>query len=1003
MATITGAISSNYHLPTVQLAHGVIAPCPTTGSAGKCSENWIPAGPAMDTLLNTIFTDETAEFTDIQSTSPSIDLTDWQLTPDLLSTFTTSSNFYITQAISEHGYFEIEFMLANNFWGCNMQFGNSQCGTLIRQGISHLLDKVKFSNGEPSIAGTAAALDNPVPSSAGLSPANPCNWDNGPIPSSLTPVLGASFRSHYPADGTAPCVVGSAAGTAYHLAAASGATSVWQPSISDLDFCAAAAYFIDAGLATGVVNPSTSASTRNCTLTGLTFTPGPPAPFQVEFFVRQDNTPRLHLGDSLAQMICALFGEGYNTGCAALKVDHGPITGFPGFTTSTTTVDLNFGLYTAAFGNVFPFDSSLYLGYSSRFVSGISSIKGGTPTAPCSSLAVPTASAGNYMYMCNTAYDSLANSMEFAPATALTSSDCNSPTGTDPTPGTSGQPVSAVNGSCQGRLDAISAGYQAEDLFGRGAYTFPIFGASDQFGYLQHTPGNTAATWQRVINHEGNGIANFFTWLNAWNSNPTQTGTIREAFKQGIRSASPYIASTVWDFYIVGDIYDSLHIVDPLNNGLDLSWMDVSTIKIPPSGLSYTPPTGTVLAYRMTLWPGLTWQDSSPVTSFDVAYSYLTLLANGAFQSGGASPLAGVTILSPNTFDLDVNNVGPFTRLFVTGLSIFPGKYWTCGTGTQPSTGSAPNIIPAPCTVPATVAQNQWSNAVTAATNCGAACYPVQYALGTAPLASACYPNASLPCSPPAQCNTGTGLSVTGCDTSHFPARLLNADATKVTATFDPIANHILIGSSAWTCGTGTGLGQACAPGNVQSIGVGQSFTLQRNGKGIAPSFPGDYFRSSGNLALWLWAGGPNLSSNWFSIAKSCFGAAPVTLGSTPTVSSCAHWQQGIGTSGATTAPGVGGCPSGTTPCGISVGTNQLSIVKLYSVPVDWLGSATGSASTWNTTPPQGIIALDPLLYEGNAPNPLPAGYPGFTPGGVQTLSSTSGCGSAYPAGQYDC
>ena len=137
-------------------------------------------------------------------------------------------------------------MLANNFWGCNMQFGNSQCGTLIRQGISHLLDKVKFSNGEPSIAGTAAALDNPVPSSAGLSPANPCNWDNGPIPSSLTPVLGASFRSHYPADGTAPCVVGSAAGTAYHLAAASGATSVWQPSISDLDFCAAAAYFIDA-------------------------------------------------------------------------------------------------------------------------------------------------------------------------------------------------------------------------------------------------------------------------------------------------------------------------------------------------------------------------------------------------------------------------------------------------------------------------------------------------------------------------------------------------------------------------------------------------------------------------------------------------------------------------------------------------------------------------------------------------------------------------------------
>jgi len=233
----------------------------------------------------------------------------------------------------------------------------------------------------------------------------------------------------------------------------------------------------------------------------------------------------------------------------------------------------------------------------------------------------------------------------------------------------------------------------------------------------------------------------------------------------------------------------------------------------------------------------------------------------------------------------------------------------------------------------------------------------------------------------------------------------LNADATKVTASFDPIANHILIGSSAWTCGTGTGLGQACAPGNVQSIGVGQSFTLQRTGKGIAPSFPGDYFRSSGNLALWLWAGGPNLSSNWFSIAKSCFGAAPVALGATPTVSSCAHWQQGIGTSGQTTTNASDpGCPVGST-CGIRVGTNQLSIIRLYSVPIDWLGAVNGNALTWNATPPQGIIPLNPILYAGNAPNPLPAGYPSFTPGAAQKLASasTAGCASPYPIGAYDC
>src|SRR5438132_4467410 len=224
--------------------------------------------------------------------------------------------------------------------------------------------------------------------------------------------------------------------------------------------------------------------------------------------------------------------------------------------------------------------------------------------------------------------------------------------------------------------------------------------------------------------------------------------------------------------------------------------------------------------------------------------------------------------------------------------------------------------------------------------------------------------------------------------------------------TYDPLASTKLIGSGPWECVSRAGaLGQGCSSTTLQNPGASGSYTLQRFGKGIAPSFPGDYFRSSGNLALWLWAGGPNLSSNWFSIAKSCFGLAPVPLGPVPSVSSCAHWQQGIGTSGATTAPGTGGCPSGTTLCGIPVGTNQLSIILHYSVPIDWLGSVTGSASTWNTTPPTGIVALDPLLYSGNAPNPLPSGYPNFTAGGVQILypASSKGCEQPYPMGGYDC
>src|SRR5437016_6980984 len=413
LASFSGAISSNFQLPSVHVARATVAPCSTAGS--PCSESWVPAGPAMDTFLATIFTDESAEFQNIQGATPSIDLTDWPLTPDLLSPFTTNSAFYITSTISEHGYFEIEFMLgAGNFWGCNMNFGNSQCGIDIRQGISHLIDKTKFTSNEPTVKGISSPIDNPLPTSnGGLPSPNPCAWDNGVVPASLQPVLGTSLVE----TGT-QCAVGAAGGTSYHLASASAGNGVaWLPTLSDLDMCAAAAHFIDAGLATGVVNPSTNPALRNCSLTNLApaVTAG-----GITFFVRSDNTPRLHLGDSVAQVMCALITGAYTTGCGTdtahtnqVKVQHGPITAFTGFTTSTDHIDVSWHMYTAAFGNVFPFDSSLYLGYNSRFVSGISSIhqaNGGT----CTNDSVPTNSAGNYMYICNPTYDNFVNQMEFA-------------------------------------------------------------------------------------------------------------------------------------------------------------------------------------------------------------------------------------------------------------------------------------------------------------------------------------------------------------------------------------------------------------------------------------------------------------------------------------------------------------------------------------------------------------------------------------------------------------
>jgi hypothetical protein len=117
----------------------------------------------------------------------------------------------------------------------------------------------------------------------------------------------------------------------------------------------------------------------------------------------------------------------------------------------------------------------------------------------------------------------------------------------DPTPGR----ITPTFANCPftSTLTAVSAGYQAEDAFGSRAYSIPLWSGKDQFGYLSN--------WQRTINYQGDGIPNLYTWLSAHSATPAQTSTIRQGFKETTNSLNPYIASTIWDFFMLGNIYDS--------------------------------------------------------------------------------------------------------------------------------------------------------------------------------------------------------------------------------------------------------------------------------------------------------------------------------------------------------------------------------------------------------------------------------------------------------------
>jgi hypothetical protein len=837
----------------------------------------------MNTEFATVFTDSTAEFNNIQSATPSIDFTDSPLPPCLISQFCNPSNFLISAPISQVAYYEIEFHLANNFWGCQFTFGDSACGVQIRQGIAHMIDKKIFTNTEPSIASQSVPIDNPLPTNSGgglLSP-NPCGYD-------------ASFSQ----SGT-QCVVGAPGGTSYHIANASGANGIpWLQAPGSADLNAAAQHFVVAGVASGF-NIATSV------LTGISPAAAANAP---NFFVRTDDIPRLDLGNGLASQICYLFTGSYATPCPYLMIVRGPITAFPGLTTSKTSSLLSWWMYTAGFTGPAFFDGSLFYTYNSRFVSGIPSIV--APNGPCSADAVPTANARDYMYLCSPNYDSISSQMENA--------SCLTAPGDPVTGATSNLPTSPGGGLCSGtsQLSAHSAGIQAEAMFGANAFTMPIYERTVQYAYLNNG-------WIRAINSDDHGVPNYFTWLNAWNPNAalctaqpcpsgTEHGTLRQGFSETTRSLNPFIATTVHDLYIVNNVYDTLYKPNPLAPSQVLDWMTISTFQKDNASLGYPSglqaPPHTLTTYRFTLRDDLYFQDGRPVTSYDVAFSYLSMVGQGSFLGIGATPTTGITILGPRQFDIGVSTVGPFTLPNLASVPVVPGRYWT-------NYGSS-----------------SWDSATFACTS-SAGCSVSQYTL------------------------TGPNVNCTsGC--TPFSAGLMTINPVATTATFDPVVNHIFVGSGPWECGQVTGSGSGtCSTSGEQNVPFGGSYTLTRFGISLAPasSVSGFYVRAASTLALWIWSRQNDINpSTIFGVVAFCY-LKPVDL-----TGPCAHFQQGIGAFNS-----LGGPPA-------PVNAAQVAIENRFYA-LNWI-----RPFDWISNPPIGIAPFPPVLYEGSVtlnPGPCPGGY----------------------------
>jgi hypothetical protein len=345
-------------------------------------------------------------------------------------------------------------------------------------------------------------------------------------------------------------------------------------------------------------------------------------------------------------------------------------------------------MYTAGFLGVYPFDSALYFGYNSLFTSNPTTAA--DPANACASTST-TAAAANYVYLCVPLYDTWSQAIE--------SAACLSAPG-DPS---SGSTSNIIAGTCQGAsgtcpatlsaCSAVSAGFEAENIFGQAVYTIPVYSPSLQFAYLSN--------WSRVINSPGAGLPNFFTWLNAYSASPAVLGTVRQGFSQPTFSLNPYSAATAQDLYVLNNIYDTIYKTNPLNGNQIIDWMTSSHSILANNQLGYTPPSGTTITVRNLLRNDIFWHDGQKVTASDVAFSYVSLtvcsFCQQTFQAI-LNPLISVTVVSSTEFDLNLRNMGPFILVLLGSVAIVPGHIWYSPQNFCPSSWAAVLSTPQPVT-----------------------------------------------------------------------------------------------------------------------------------------------------------------------------------------------------------------------------------------------------------------------------------------------------------------
>jgi len=183
-----------------------------------------------------------------------------------------------------------------------------------------------------------------------------------------------------------------------------------------------------------------------------------------------------------------------------------------------------------------------------------------------------------------------------------------------------------------------------------------------------------------IVDQRGQGFSNTWTLLYAHNntgyapSNPLfkfggGLNTIRWGQRQGTTSLNPFKAETLWEFNLIGEVYDTLFAGSPVQPANVMCWMcDNYLTSIDAQGNTH---------FLVELRQNLRWQDGATVNASDVKFTLLNMRdVPAANLVGNVQMVLGVTILGPYLFDIKMQGQSISHIINLAGVPIIPRHIW---------------------------------------------------------------------------------------------------------------------------------------------------------------------------------------------------------------------------------------------------------------------------------------------------------------------------------------